>query len=77
MENKQEKIEDFDWQKIIEEYGQLDEEERNHFMYRKERLMQLMNEQDDEANQEKITMTGVGRGQKNDHLDFNFMTKLC
>ena len=40
--------EDFDWQKILEENKLLDEEEYNHYLFRKERLNQFRQEHQDE-----------------------------
>jgi len=67
--------EEFNWQEIIEKNGLLDEKEYTHYMYRKDKLSNF----DADADlKNEIIARGRGRrgGQKNDHLNFDFMTNI-
>jgi len=43
--NEQVRDTDFNWQEIIEKNGLLDEKEHTHYMFRKDRLQNLDNEE--------------------------------
>lgn len=51
LDGHQKQIEDFDWQRVLEENNLLDEDEKNHYLFRKERLHQLSVEQREEEEQ--------------------------
>jgi protoporphyrinogen oxidase len=66
---------DFNWQDIIEKNNLLDEKEMNHYIYRKDRLNNMNNENEGDIK----TRKGGGprkATQKNVHIDFDFMTNL-
>ena len=55
--NEQALDEEFNWQEIIENNDLLDEKEQNHYYYRKDKLNNMDNENDNANN-----MAGRGRG---------------
>lgn len=79
----QKKIEDFKWEDIIEDkstklFEEMDEAEQNRYMFRKQtRNTFIPADYENQQNQaEKRGRGGGTRRQKNDHLDFDFLTNF-